>query len=799
VAARPVGVAERAVKWVRRRPAVAGLLAALVLLVAAAAWLLQQRAERRAEAAQHDAELRSAIGTAVAQAESFRKRFHFHEARELLEQARLLLEPAGGEELRSQVKQARDELELVASLDADRLRAATLVAGRYNPAGAEPRYLETFARAGLGAPGDDIRAVAARVLDSAVCAEIVAALDDWASITQDRARREWVLAVARAADPGSPRNRLREPELWRNGPALTKAARELRGNELTPSLGVTAGRVLSSRGGQAMPLLSAAQERFPQDFWLNFEMGWTLHSAERNEEAIGFYRAALALRPDASAVVLVAISQCLYDLGRLDDASRYLEQALDGDPNFALAHNNLGVILGQTDRVDEAIHHLQEAIRLEPETSAAAHFNLGGDLRRLGRLDEAMLHFQEATRGDPKTAARAHTDLGDIARLEGRLDEAIDHYREAIRLHPKTGGSPYYWLANALRDKRRPEEAIDHLQHAVQLDPKFDQAWGALGLAFYEAARAAVADAAGQGPEKGRLGESQRAEKRRQALAWLRANLQLRSRLYNEGKIVPWPISTWQTDRALVSVRDAPELAKLPNGERAQWQRLWADMSELSATSPAEGTMLAARGDWAKAADSYARYLKRIPTDHGHVWFEYAALLLLSGDRPGYTRACAFLMDRCGKKDGPRPYHMARTCTLAEGAVADPSLPARLAEKELEDHAREFWSLTERGALAYRAGRYREAVPLFEKSLEADSRPGRAVVNWLWLAVTYQHLGKIEEARRWLVKAQTWLDQYHDGMPARAEEEVGLHLHNWLEAQVLRREAEALVRPAEKR
>ena len=49
--------------------------------------------------------------------------------------------------------------------------------------------------------------------------------------------------------------------------------------------------------------------------------------------------------------------------------------------------------------------------------------------------------------------------------------------------------------------------------------------------------------------------------------------------------------------------------------------------------------------------------------------------------------------------------------------------------------------------------------------------------------------------RRWLEKAQAWLDQYRDGMPARAEEELGLHLHNWLEAHVLRREAEALIRP----
>ena len=84
-------------------------------------------------------------------------------------------------------------------------------------------------------------------------------------------------------------------------------------------------------------------------------------------------------------------------------------------------------------------------------------------------------------------------------------------------------------------------------------------------------------------------------------------------------------------------------------------------------------------------------------------------------------------------------------------------------------------------------------MPFCEQSLQADHKPGRAVVNWLWLALANQRLGKGEEARRWLNKAQTWLDQYRDGMPARAEEEFGLHLHNWLEAHVLRREAEALI------
>ena len=151
------------------------------------------------------------------------------------------------------------------------------------------------------------------------------------------------------------------------------------------------------------------------------------------------------------------------------------------------------------------------------------------------------------------------------------------------------------------------------------------------------------------------------------------------------------------------------------------------------------------------------------------------------------------MIEACSKAGGPRAYHVARACTLAPDAVEDATLPGRLAEAELQANAREFWSLTEQGALAYRAGRFPQAVPLFKQSLQRDANSGRAVLNWLWLALANQRLGKAEEARRWLKKAQAFLDQYREGMPGRAEEELGLHYHNWLEAHVLRREAEALI------
>jgi serine/threonine-protein kinase len=787
IVARPVGPLGRALRWTRRNPTGAALMAMALALVGLAigggAWLVRQRAERRAE-------LRSEVGTAVAQAVSLRKRFHFQEARELLERAQQLLGPAGPNDLSRQVDQAQADLELVENLDRARLRAAILVGGIFEPAGAEPLYEETLAKA-VGRQGDDTEAVAARVRDSALRAEIIAALDDWASITHDQARRAWLLEVALLADPDPIRDRLRQPELWR---VPMKLVQELRVDELSPQLLTPLSRVLRYQdtreaSEKAVPLLSAAQARYPQDFWLNFELARTLFESGRPDEALGFCRAAMALRPEASAVH-TGIGVTLAAVGRVDEGIRHLQQALDIDPNFAEAHSNLGNLLRVKGRLDEAIGHYQESLRLAP-TWAGAHCNLGNGLRLKGRLDEAISHLKESIRLDPKSSA-AHNNLGLALQAKGRLDKAIGHYQESIRLDPKEFVA-YQNLGFALSSVGRIEEAIGTFQQALQLAPNLVAVRHSLCTCRYAAACAAI-----QASAETRLAEQKRVGLRRQALDWLRANLEMRANTLKDGKAVDWSLSAWQTDPALAGVRDRAALAKLPDAEREQWQRLWAQIATLLAADPLEqGRELAARRDWDKAADCYRRALELGSTEDGHVWFEYAAVLLLSGNRPGYAKACAHMVERCGKASNLRTYHVARACTLAPDAVADASLPASLAEAELKVAVGKFWSLTEQGALHYRAGRFQQAVALCEQSLSADSKPGQAMLNWLWLALAHQRLGKADEAHRWMAKATAWLDQHGDGMPAGAGEELGLDLHNWLEAHVLRREVEALLRPAD--
>jgi tetratricopeptide (TPR) repeat protein len=598
-----------------------------------------------------------------------------------------------------------------------------------------------------------------------------------------------LLEVACRADPNPVRERLRQPELWKNPDTVRRLLVELKAAELSPQMATTLARFARARDVEAITLLTAVYARVPQDFWLNFELGIALSRAHRGDEALSYLRVALALRPDSSAAH-TGLGMLLQEMGHTDEAIDHYQQALSIDPRYAVAHYNFADALRRQGKLDAAIGHFREAIAIDPKFTLA-YVNLGVALQSKDRMDEAIDAFKEAIRLDDASAV-AHNDLATVLRRKGRLDEAIPELQQAVTIDPSFLAGQIN-LAEALRARGRLEEAIDHFQKAARLQPEDAGAQVSLCMNLYEAAQEAARASMGAGDAE-RLDESARVNLRRRALDWLRASLDLATKLVSEGQVQPSSLAFWQKDPMFSAVREPAELAKLPEEDREQWQRLWADVAAQIANDPlAQGRAHAARRQWDRAADAYARTLRRGAPNDGHFWFEYAAVSLLVDDRPGYARACTYLIEACGKPAGPRPYHMARACTLAQEGVSDSAMLGRLAQKELQANARQFWSLTEKGALAYRAGRFDESVALFEQSLRADPKPGRAVINWLWLGLAHQRLGKTEEARRWQEKAGAWLDQYVDGMPPRAEAELGLDLHNWLEAQILRREAEAII------
>src|SRR5262249_37322556 len=100
----------------------------------------------------------------------------------------------------------------------------------------------------------------------------------------------------------------------------------------------------------------------------------------------------------------------------------------------------------------------------------------------------------------------------------------------------------------------------------------------------YQAACSAAQAGCGEGEDAATVPDKARASLRKQALEWLRADLAGRARQLEGGTPqgraeVQIVLHIWRRDPALAGARDAGPLAALPPAERADWQKLWADVA----------------------------------------------------------------------------------------------------------------------------------------------------------------------------------------------------------------------------
>ncbi len=68
----------------------------------------------------------------------------------------------------------------------------------------------------------------------------------------------------------------------------------------------------------------------------------------------------------ADPVALYDEADKLKDQGQLDDAVTKLNEALTADPNYALAHSALAVVLQRLGKHVEAIQHARKVCEIEP-------------------------------------------------------------------------------------------------------------------------------------------------------------------------------------------------------------------------------------------------------------------------------------------------------------------------------------------------------------------------------------------------------------------------------------------------
>jgi tetratricopeptide (TPR) repeat protein len=486
--------------------------------------------------------------------------------------------------------------------------------------------------------------------------------------------------------------------------------------------------------------------------WSLYDLGLTQYRAGEFDQAVKSLRASLAgsSRWEGDVLNWPALALALNRLGQADEARKSLDHADDW------IEKRLG------DVPQQDVQSLP--LRLWWEW---AHFQL------LYREASGAVRGKAADHPWVWVArGRAHAALG-------RWDDASADYAKAVEVRPD---DPRLWIARGRfhAGRQQWDQADAQFAKAAQVRPGDAAVWAACGR--YHAERGQYYSAAA---------DFSRAIDLRPADATLRFE---RGRLFaRQGR---WEqvagdflrgIELLPVDEAGGSERTQAyaELMRWDEAfaaaarQRPEDARLWLE----------RGRAYARQGRWDSARAAYATLIeKRFPAD----WFEFACVQLLAGDADGYRQVYHRMVDRFGNSPDPfTGYMLARTWALAPEAAADPGQALHWAEDFVEERPRTAWSQHVLAAVQYRAAQVDQASGRVDESLRWTW--GGHFQNWALLALIRHRLGQDDEAQKEFERASQWLARTTQEMEKDGAGFPGGQPVDWLEFQVLFREAKGLI------
>ena len=186
-------------------------------------------------------------------------------------------------------------------------------------------------------------------------------------------------------------------------------------------------------------------------------------SAQKKEgEALRILGDALKIE-DRHPTTLLIVARVQGKLGNYDLAERATRIVLEDDPDHVEAKVALGQLMHETDRYDEAIVILEDAIKAGADTAEAYNF-YGVALKSVGRLDEAREQIMKSIELNDKMYG-SFANLNDLvdfakedelfAKMKAVFDDADD--LEADQLLPL-----HFAFGKALEDRGEHARALDH-------------------------------------------------------------------------------------------------------------------------------------------------------------------------------------------------------------------------------------------------------------------------------------------------------------------------------------------------
>ena len=154
-----------------------------------------------------------------------------------------------------------------------------------------------------------------------------------------------------------------------------------------------------------------------------------------------------------------------YLMDDLQGAFEDLKLAIELDPEFGLAYNNLGVVARDLKKKESAINYFIQAIEYSKSEQHFPHFNLAEIYTELGQLDESILHYSKALEHQP-AYPEALNGRGWAYYLQQNQEKAILDFDKAIALKPNFA-LVYNNKGVVYQSMERYEEAISYFSKAI--------------------------------------------------------------------------------------------------------------------------------------------------------------------------------------------------------------------------------------------------------------------------------------------------------------------------------------------
>lgn len=218
-------------------------------------------------------------------------------------------------------------------------------------------------------------------------------------------------------------------------------------------------------------------------------LGFIAMQEGNNQKALELISQAITLRPNYINAHC-DLGTVMQNLNRFEDALAQFDIAIAIQPDLAIAHGNRANALLNLNRFDDALGSYARAIDLNPKYVNAI-LNRGRAMLRLERYDDALTDFDRALTFAPDYAV-AHQQRAIALRELNRVDESITSFRRAIAYGDHSLDT-HTALANILLRAGRLEEAIQSYRLIIEKFAATPELLSNMGTALLQSGRGAEA------------------------------------------------------------------------------------------------------------------------------------------------------------------------------------------------------------------------------------------------------------------------------------------------------------------